>query len=52
MFDPIRAAEEIKSSYIDYITTTFDIADKFIERVTVYKMNADGKRRITVEWKI
>ena len=28
MFDPIRAAEEIKSSYIDYITTTFDIADR------------------------
>ena len=27
MFDPIRAAEEIKSSYIDYITTSFDMAD-------------------------
>ena len=28
MFDPIHAAEEIKSSYIDYITTSFDIADQ------------------------
>lgn len=28
MFDPIHASEEIKSSYIDYITTTFDMADK------------------------
>ena len=31
---------------------TFEIADKFIERVTVYKIDEDGKRRITVEWKI
>lgn len=28
MFDPIRASEEIKNSYIDYITTTFDMADR------------------------
>lgn len=28
MFDPIHAAEEIKSSYIDYITTSFDVADQ------------------------
>ena len=28
LFDPIQAAEEIKSSYIDYITTTFDLADQ------------------------
>ena len=27
MFDPIQASEEIKSSYIDYITTSFDMAD-------------------------
>ena len=27
MFDPIQAAKEIKDSYIDYITTTFDMAD-------------------------
>jgi superfamily II DNA/RNA helicase len=27
MFDPIKAAREIKASYIDYITTTFDLAD-------------------------
>lgn len=31
---------------------TFEIADKFIEKVTVYKVNEDGKRKITVEWKI
>lgn len=31
---------------------TFEIADKFIERVTVYKRGGDGKRQITVEWKI
>lgn len=28
MFDPIQAAEEIKNSYIDYITTTFDMSDE------------------------
>ena len=28
MFDPIRASEEIKASYIDYITTSFEIADQ------------------------
>ena len=27
MFDPIKASKEIKDSYIDYITTTFDMAD-------------------------
>ena len=27
MFDPIKASREIKASYIDYITTTFDLAD-------------------------
>ena len=27
MFDPIKAAEELKGSYIDYVTTTFDMAD-------------------------
>ena len=28
MFDPILASGEIKNSYIDYITTTFDMADQ------------------------
>ncbi len=28
MFNPIFAAEEIKNSYIDYITTTFEMADQ------------------------
>ena len=28
VFDPIRVSEEIKNSYIDYITTTFDMADR------------------------
>ncbi len=27
MFDPIIASQEIKDSYIDYITTTFHMAD-------------------------
>ena len=27
MFDPIKASREIKASYIDYISTTFDMAD-------------------------
>ena len=27
MFDPIKASKEIKRSYIDYITTAFDMAD-------------------------
>lgn len=27
MFDPIKASREIKASYIDYIATTFDLAD-------------------------
>ncbi len=31
---------------------TFEIADKFIERVTVYKRGGDGKRKIKIEWKI
>lgn len=49
--DEIDTDKLIESfKHIDNLT--FDIADKFIERVTVYKMNADGKRRITVEWKI
>lgn len=28
MFDPIKASQAIKDSYIDYITTAFDIADQ------------------------
>ncbi|MCQ2448220.1 MAG: DEAD/DEAH box helicase, partial [Oscillibacter sp.] len=28
MFNPVQASDEIKKSYIDYITTTFDMADK------------------------
>lgn len=28
MFNPVQASEEIKRSYIDYITTSFDMADK------------------------
>ena len=27
MFDPIKASQEIKNSYIDYVTTAFDLAD-------------------------
>ena len=32
MFAPIKASKEIKDSYIDYITTTFDMADTDYER--------------------
>ena len=27
-FDPILASDNIKQSYVDYITTSFDLADK------------------------
>lgn len=29
MFDPIKASKEIKDSYIDYITTTFDMISSY-----------------------
>lgn len=32
MFDPIKMAGELKETYIDYITTTFDIADAAYKR--------------------
>lgn len=44
--------EKVIDSFKHIDRLTFEIADKFIERVTVYKIDEDGKRRITVEWKI
>lgn len=32
MFDPIKASREIKRSYVDYITSTFDMADTDYKR--------------------
>ena len=32
MFDPIKASKDIIDIYIDYITTTFDMADTDYER--------------------
>lgn len=42
MFDPIKASKEIKDSYIDYITTTFDMADTDYAREFRKELQADG----------
>ncbi len=42
MFDPIHSAEEIKNSYIDYITTTFDMADKEYNVLLKRSLEAEG----------
>ena len=47
MFDPIKASKDIKKSYIDYITTTFDMADpqykqEFLEELKKEGMIAKG----------
>lgn len=42
MFDPIKASKEIKDSYIDYITTTFDMADTDYEREFRRELQRDG----------
>ena len=42
MFDPIKASKEIKDSYIDYITTTFDMADTDYEREFRKELQTDG----------
>ena len=44
--------DKVIDSFKQIDRLTFEIADKFIERVTVYKRGGDGKRQITVEWKI
>ena len=42
MFNPIQAAEEIKNSYIDYITTTFDISDGAYKQELRKKLTENG----------
>ena len=42
MFDPIRASEEIKASYIDYITTSFEIADQDYARGLKRALEQEG----------
>ena len=42
MFDPIKASKEIKDSYIDYITTTFAMADNDYEREFREELQEDG----------
>lgn len=42
MFDPIKASREIKASYIDYITTTFDLADPDYARALRWELQREG----------
>jgi hypothetical protein len=42
LFDPIKASEEIKNSYIDYITTSFDIADPAYKREFQKALREEG----------
>lgn len=42
MFDPVQASEEIKTSYIDYITTSFDIADKEYAELFRKELESEG----------
>lgn len=42
MFDPIKASQEIKESYIDYITTTFHMADPEYERAFRSELQKEG----------
>lgn len=42
MFDPIKASREIKASYIDYITTTFDMADPDYAQALRQELQKEG----------
>lgn len=42
MFDPIKASREIKASYIDYITTTFDLADPDYAKALRSELQREG----------
>ena len=42
MFDPIKASREIKASYIDYITTTFDLADRDYAQALRSELQREG----------
>lgn len=42
MFDPIKASQEIGQSYIDYIQTTFDLADKEYSKEFKSELSKEG----------
>ena len=42
MFNPVKAAEEIKDSYIDYITTAFNMADPEYEQEFRRELKREG----------
>lgn len=42
MFGPIKASLEIKASYIDYITTTFDLADPDYAKALRSELQREG----------
>ena len=42
MFDPIKASREIKASYIDYIATTFDLADPDYAKALRTELQGEG----------
>ena len=42
MFDPIKASKDIKESYIDYITTTFDMADSQYKKEFLEELRKEG----------
>ena len=41
-FDPIVASDNIKQSYVDYITTSFDIADKEYAKELRVQLEQEG----------
>lgn len=42
MLDPIKASIELKNSYIDYITTTFDVADPDYKKQLEQELRKEG----------
>lgn len=42
MFDPIAASQEIRDSYIDYITTTFHMADDTYQKQLHSALREEG----------
>ena len=42
MLNPIKASAELKNSYIDYITTTFDMADPVYKSQLEQELRRDG----------
>ena len=41
-FDPILASDNIKQSYVDYITTSFDLADKDYAKELRVQLEQEG----------